>query len=202
MYVMLTGDVGGIFILDYKKINAVLTMVIMLILTGHIVYEICAFIMLYHNPVLTRAFADSVALIAVLHMFLSVKMLFHDHEFKSRVKYLKLNARTYIQRISALGIALLIPVHFITMGLIMSGKADHTVFVILMVCQVLFWCLVGIHIAASFSNALITLGLLSDMKTRKTIDIIVSFICVILIAVSSYVIIRSQFYLFSTGGGI
>lgn len=185
-----------------KKLNAGLTIFIVLILTAHIIYEIWSYIVFYYNPAVTRALGDSLGAVVIFHVILSLKMLFKDHEHKSRTVYKKLVARTVVQRASGFGMLVLLPVHHITGPLITEHKCGYPVFILLLVCQVLFWVCIGTHVIASFSNALISLGILSDMKKRKAVDIIVAVIFIILIAISSYVIIKTQNALYSMGGGV
>ena len=55
--------------------------------------------------------------------------------------------------------------------------------------------MIGIHVTMSLSRALITLGLLENMRTKKMIDIITGIVCAAGITVSAYIIIMTQLIL-------
>ena len=54
--------------------------------------------------------------------------------------------------------------------------------------QFIFFSCVFTHIATSFSNAFVTLGLLGDMDKKKKIDRVVYVICAVLWAVAVIVV--------------
>ena len=54
--------------------------------------------------------------------------------------------------------------------------------------MILFYASMFLHIAVSFSKALITFGLLSDNKKRKITDVVMTVICVIGFVAVSFII--------------
>ena len=61
--------------------------------------------------------------------------------------------------------------------------------------QAVFFACIFTHIATSFSNAFVTLGVLENPKTKKTIDIIVWIICAICFLVAAIIIGKTYFAL-------
>ncbi len=64
-----------------------------------------------------------------------------------------------------------------------------------MILEILFWVMIGVHVTMSLSRALISLGLLENMKTKKTIDFMTGILCAAGISVSAYIIIVTQLVL-------
>ena len=184
-----------------KKVNAVLGLAIIAALLVHIIYEIYAYMTFYYNPVLTKVIAFTVLGLGVLHIMLSVFILFISHDKGKGLRYPALNLRTLLQRISAASIAIVLILHMNTFK-ILSGTANsnRVLFFAVLVIQVLFYLTVLFHIAVSAGNAFITLGLITSDKARKRIDIIVWIICAILFAAASFVVIRTQIGMFLTAG--
>lgn len=183
-----------------KKANANLTLFLVTVLIVHVFYEVWAFLNMYHNAAISGAFGGMVLLAALIHGGISFKMVFRDHDSHGKVEYGRLNARTVVQRATATGMGIFLPLHCVTMMLIMNKKGGVPVLILLLVSEVLFWLFVAVHVTLSFSNALITLGVLADMKKRKKVDITAGIICALTTALSSYVIIMTQLALFFAEG--
>ena len=160
--------------MDIKKTNAKLSLITIFLLAVHSIYQIVSYIIFYYNPLLSKLFGYSVAAVILLHIILSVISVFALHDSKT-VSYSKLNARILTQRISAVIMCILLPIHICLFDLL-KKTAGTTLYALLEATQVLFFASLFLHISISFSNALVTLGILEDMKKKKIIDVLVSVI--------------------------
>lgn len=185
-----------------KKVNAVLGLAITTALLVHIIYEIYAYLTFYYNPVLTKILAFTTLGLGTLHILLSAFIVFISHDKGKGIRYPSLNIRTLLQRISAVAIAVMLILHMNTFAaLSATAGTSRALFVTVLIVQVLFYLTVFVHIAVSASNAFITLGIISSGKARKTLDIIIWILCVILFAAASFVVVKTQVAMFLTPGG-
>ena len=189
-----------------KKINAVLGLVLTTVFLIHIIYEIFAFLTFYYNPATTKAIAYSTMCIAILHILFSAFIIFISHDKGMGMKYLRLNIRTLLQRISAIAIAVIMVLHINTFSILKESSAKNMfLFAAVIILQVLFYAVVLFHISVSLSNALITLGILSSDRFRKRLDVIVSTVCILLFIAASVIVVRTQLIMFSpsfSGGAV
>lgn len=169
-----------------KKWNARLSLLTLLLLVLHEGYQLYAYLTFYYNPTLSKVSGFAAAGCFVLHAILSMICVFVLHDAKN-VAYKKLNIRTVMQRVSAVLILILLPLHIFSFSLLKSSVGGIG-YVPVEAAQILFYAMLTCHVVLSFSNALITLGRLSDMKKKRVIDIIVLVIFVILFIAASVII--------------
>ncbi|WP_405342825.1 hypothetical protein [Ruminococcus sp.] len=172
--------------MNIKKWNARLSLLTVVLFLIHEGYHLYAYTAMYHNPTLTKVTGYALAAALGLHVILSIMSVFVLHDAK-KVAYKKLNIRTVIQRVSAVLIVLLLPLHILSFGLLQSSVGGVGYF-LTEIAQIVFYAALCCHIAVSFSGALITLGILSDMRKKRVIDIVVAVICVILFIAASVII--------------
>ena len=180
-----------------KRANAVVALLMIAALLIHLAYEVWSYMTFYYNPLVTKLIAYSFVVLVVVHILLSVSIVFGQHDSHTLRSYPKQNARTIVQRGSAVMILLLLPWHIKTGDWIVTHTGGTSFFHILLVLQVLFWVMVLLHISTSFSRALITLGWLESRKTQRIIDVIVCAVCAAGMVLAAVVVIRTQFMLFS-----
>ena len=169
-----------------KKWNARLSLLTLLLLVMHEGYQLYAYVTFYYNPTLSKVSGFATAGCFVLHAILSMICVFGMHDAKN-VAYKKLNIRTVLQRVSAVLILLLLPLHIFSFSL-MKSSVGGIGYVLVEAAQILFYAMLSCHVATSFSNALITLGRLSDIKKKRIIDVIVSVIFTLLFIAASVII--------------
>lgn len=185
-----------------KKINAVLGISIIVIFLVHIIYEIVAYLTFYYNPAVTKIIAYTALGAVALHILMSIYIVAFVHDKGKGMKYPALNARTLIQRITAVLMTVLVIFHMNTFKLLsMNAKTNMPAFVLVLAVQIIFYASVLLHVAVSAGNALITLGLVTSGKTRKKIDIVVWIICAVLFAAASVIIVKTQVAMFLGQGG-
>lgn len=180
-----------------KKWNARLSLLTILLLLIHEGYQLIAYITFYYNPTLSKVSGYAVVGCFVLHAILSVVGVAVLHDAKG-IAYKRLNIRTVLQRISAVLLILLLPLHIFSFPLLKSSAGGFG-YVMAEAAQIIFYATLFCHVAVSFSNALITLGRLSDIKKKRIIDVVVLVICVIMLITVSVVITTTHTKLFAQG---
>ena len=172
--------------MNIKKSNARLSLLTVVLFLIHEGYQLYAYTAMYYNPVLSKVTGYALAGALALHVILSIISVFVLHDAKT-VTYKKLNIRTVWQRVSAVLIVLLLPIHIFSFGLLKSSVGGIG-YILTEIAQILFYAALCCHIALSFSNAFITLGYLTDMRKKRIIDIVVTVICAILFIAASVII--------------
>lgn len=179
--------------MNIKKWNARLSLLTFALLLIHEGYQLYAYLTFYYNPTLSAISGYSVAGCFVLHGILSAICVFALHDSKT-VAYKKLNIRTLLQRISAVMIILLLPLHILSFSMLQSSAGVG--YILVEVVQIIYYAVLSCHIALSFSGALITLGLLPDIKKKRIIDVIVLVICALLFIAVSVIITTTHTKIF------
>lgn len=167
-----------------KKANAALGLLSILILLIHAGYQVAAYIMFIYDPFITKVLAWAAAAVISMHAVLGMSMLAFAHDGGS-VAYPGMNRRIILQRASAIGIMVMLVLHIKAYDILSSGTPG---LIAAELIQLLFFSCIFIHIGTSFSNAFVTLGLLSDMDKKKKIDRAVWVICSVLWAVTVFVV--------------
>ena len=180
-----------------KKINAAAALFLIALLLIHVIYEVWSYVAFFYNPLVTAIIAYSFAAVACFHMVLAGWSVFRVHDGSTLRMYPRANLGTILQRCSAVVIIVLLPIHAKTGDWVAGHAVGQAGFTFLMCLQVLFWLLIGIHVTVSLSRALITLGVLSDMRRKKTIDIVTAVVCAVGLTFAAYVVIRTDIFLFS-----
>lgn len=181
-----------------KKCNAYLSLLNTLTLLIHVVYNAFAYFTFYYNPTLKTLTALPFIVVVCLHAICGMCAVFLMDDGTRLDLYRRHNFRAIIQRVSAALIFPLLILHLNTYSLLKdsSAKGNLALFFLIIFIQILFYAVVTSHIAFSFSNAFVTLGVLSDMKKKKAMDRIVLFICTALFITSSVLIVRGEFLMF------
>ena len=160
-----------------KKANAILGLPAILILLTHAIYQIIAYILFIYNPAVTKILAWATVALVSLHAVLGMSIVMFSHEGSAVMKYKKENFRTILQRGSAIGIMVTMILHIKAFDILKSGTAG---LIAAELIQLLFFSCVFTHIATSFSNALVTLGLIEDMGRKNRIDRAIYIICALI----------------------
>ena len=185
-----------------KKLSAFFGLLSILLILLHVGYSIYAYLTFYYNPFLQKVFAVPFMVTVCLHAVCGMIILFTKPDGIRADLYPGLNRRTIVQRISAVLIFPLLLLHINTFSMMKnSAENSRPVFVVLlMIGEVIFYGTVLTHVAVSFSNGFVTLGILSSQKTRKVMDTAVCIFCGICFAAASYIILKGQAAMFLSGG--
>lgn len=132
------------------------------------------------------------AAVCVLHVCLSLIIVFFLHDGADMRRYGKEKQRVIVQRASGLVILALVHPHvkefsaFLYEGLPLSVPQKLLVFL----TEILFFGAVFTHIECSFSRSLISMGLIRSDKSEHAVDIAARTLCAILFAVVFFALAR------------
>ena len=172
--------------MNIKRFNANLSLLTLVLLLIHEGYQLGAYITFYYNPILTKASGRAVACCFIMHAILSAICVFALHDSKT-IAYKKYNIRTVLQRVSAVMLFFLLPIHILSFPLLQSS-AGGAGYLLVEAVQIIYYAALSCHISMSFSNSLVTLGRLTDIKKKRIIDTIVLVICAFLFIAVSLII--------------
>ena len=186
-----------------KKLNAALGLLSIAAMLLHIGYSVFAYLTFYYNPELKLITAIPFIVLVCLHAVCGMLTVFLQADGTRLDLYPKQNLRTILQRVSAALMLPLLILHINTFSLLKSasGEGQWFWFALLMISQPVFYGTVLTHVAVSFTNGLITLGLLSSRETQKRIDRVIYILCAAAFVVSTCVVLKTEFSMFLTGGG-
>ena len=160
-----------------KKTNAALAIITTAVLVAHLGYNLIAYICFYYNQVVSLISGILVSGLFIAHGVLAIVILIHSHDSLS-IEYKSLNKRTVFQRITAAVIMVLLPFH--VLGYMLLSKSAGSIFYVLLEAQrFVFYLAVMIHAALSFSNSLVTLGLLADIGKKRILDLVLMIVAVL-----------------------
>ncbi|MBQ7246805.1 MAG: hypothetical protein IJS22_01750 [Lachnospiraceae bacterium] len=181
-----------------KKINAALGLLSILCMLMHIAYSAFAYLTMYYNPTLKWIFAIPFMVFVCLHAVCGMMTLFAGGEGGRLDLYPGKNVRTILQRVSAALIFPLLILHLYTFSLMQlcAQNGMKAFIILLMLAEILFFGTVITHVAVSFSNAFITLGLLTSEKTKKNLDTVMYVLGAAAFIVSCFAVIRGQVLMF------
>lgn len=129
--------------------------------------------------------------LTAIHGFLSLCVLLFAHD-ETADRYIVLNRRTNIQRFSGIAILVLLLMHVLPFYNDMKLFADGLWFRVL--CYLLLFVMVYVHVAVSFSKAFITMGWFRSEKAIVILDKIVFVVCVSLLLLAVITL-----FIFATG---
>ena len=181
-----------------KKINAILSLLSVAALLLHVGYNSYSYLTLYYNVSLSRWTAVPFMVFVCLHAVLGMIIVFTQSDGTRMDIYKKHNKSTLIQRISAALIFPLLIIHMQTFDLLMefSLTGNWFMFGLMLFLQAVFYAVVFLHVATSFTKAFITLGLLSDMNKKKKIDRVVYILCAVICVFAIIAVVKGQFGMF------
>ncbi len=181
-------------IMNIKKSNAILSLFTCLMLLIHILYQTVAHLLLFYYPMVSKILGYAVLIPAVLHGVMSAISVLFIHDSR-KIMYKKANVRTYIQRICAVIIGVLLPVHLCSYA-IHEIAAGSALFYAVALIQILFYGAIITHAAVSVSKALITLGMLKNIDKMRMMDRCLFAVCTALFVAVSIIVTDAKMTLF------
>lgn len=169
----------------------------------HIGYAAFAYLTFYYNPLLKKVTSFPLMALLCLHAVLSMGIVFFSADGTKLNQYPKQNVGTILQRGSAILILPLLILHINTFSLLQTcaGNGNWFCFVLLLITQPVFYATVLTHVAVSVSRAMITLGRVSSLEKKKTVDRVVRIICAVFFIVVSFAVIKGELAMFLPAGG-
>ena len=158
-----------------RKINAGLSLVTTVLFLNHAIS--LSIWMLYRCSIKKSAANMPIALMVVttLHAVLSILLVILGRKGAEKRKcksYPKMNSSNIMQRVTGIGMLLLLGLHIAGAANHFQPKILHTIM------HPLFFGVCSMHIAVSVSKAMITLGI-GNAKTVKIVDIIMKILCAV-----------------------
>ena len=181
-----------------KKCNALLGLLTILALFVHMAYNVFAYLTFYYNPTVKTLTAMPILVFLCLHAITGMCSVFLLGDGTRVSPYGQQNRRTVMQRVSAALIFPLLIVHLNSFNLLKSSaeSGNWILFVLVSIAQFGFYAVILLHVATSFSRALITLGLLSSRETQTKIDRFIAVACVFLFLAAAIVVTKIQLGMF------
>ena len=181
-----------------KKASAVLGLLSILLMLAHVIYSVFAYLTMYYNPTVTKILAWPFMVTFCLHAVFGMLSVFLQTDGTRMDLYPGKNLRTILQRVSAALIFPLLILHIYTFGL-MQGCAERGqkgMIILIMLGEILFFAVIITHVVTSATKAFITLGWLTSQRTQVRLDRVLYVIGAIVFAVTVFVIVRGQYFMF------
>ncbi len=175
-----------------KKANAALGLLAALLLLVHMGIQVYIYLSFQYLPVLSKVSALAFMAPVAVHVLLSIALLFFAPGGLKRDPYPRFNRRTIVQRVSALVILLLLPLHVKTFEVLRGGAAPAGV----IAAELVFFAAVTVHVGTSFSRGLISLGRLDTPERQKRVDAAVWAALGILMLLAAAAVVRTQLVMF------
>lgn len=178
--------------MSLKKTNAVISWILIILLLVHIASTQLYMIAGIFNMQLMMQLPKALGMICVVHICISLGIVFFMHDGSDFTKYGKLNRKTLLQRLSGIMIILLIHAHinlfasFIYENLPISAGKKIVVFIV----EMIFFGAIFLHLDSSFTKSFITMGMIRSEKTERGIDIAARIFCVFGFAFTFVVLAR------------
>ena len=181
-----------------KKVNAVLALLSIVAMILHIGYNIFSYLKMYYNPAMKMLTSIPFIVLACMHAVLAMCLVFLLGDGTQACFYPAQNRQTVIQRISATLVFPLLIVHLRTFEYLkaLSEGKNWTVFVLVILVQIVFYAVSITHVAVSFPKALVTLGVLDSREKLNVTERISFMIGVVLFIASVYAVIRGEIAIF------
>ena len=185
-----------------KKINAGLALITAAFVLVHITYTVLTYLMFYFNEFITHMITGPLMTLTIIHAALGVYAITRLGDGTRYGCYPRQNAATLIQRISGFFIIPIVFVHVRTFSLFLSNlqAGRMWMFYLLITVQILFFGILLTHVALSVPRAMITLGLITSVKTHTVIKRAVLAVCIILFVTAAFVVTRFDLQLISMAG--
>ena len=186
-----------------KKINAAVSLLTIAAIFIHVGYVAFSYLTFGIDPKLKIITSRPLMTLACLHAILAMCIVFFSSDGTKLDKYAKLNVETVLQRATAMLILPFLVLHINAFDLLKScaESGKWFGFVLLMIFQPVFYATLFTHVGVSFSRALVTLGRLSSLESKKKVDLVIRIICAVFFAVVSFAVIKEQLALFLFSGG-
>ena len=180
-----------------KKINAILSLLSIILLAAHLGTCIYSYLTLVFMPGPIKILARISSVFIIAHVVISIIILFTQADGFKRDRYPGLNKRTNIQRISGIVILLMLSMHFKAYRIVTKLSAAGSPAVRpIMLAQSVFFAAVILHIAVSVSKAFISLGIITTEQQKNKVDRIVYIISAIVFVIAEFAVIRGWSQLF------
>jgi predicted secreted protein len=184
-----------------KKANAAVGLLSALFMLVHIGYNVFCYLAFYYDPMLLTAVSLPFIVLACVHAVLGMLTLFLSSDGTCLDDYPRQNRRIILKRVSAALIFPLLIVHINSFGVMQkNAQAGNALLVVLLiVCEVLFFAVVLMHVATSLTAGFITLGLVESREVQVRMDRAVYVIGALAFVLSSCSVVSGHAKMFLLG---
>lgn len=173
-----------------KKMNAVCSWMVTLVLLGHLGTMGVSMFTGWYNYNICKSLAYMTAALFAVHVMLSLLIVCFFHDGATFSYNTKRNKSLVLQRTTGLVMIAFVHLHVKAFQFIVQGttlSVSEKVFIA--ITEAVFFSSIFIHVSASFVKSLIVLGFIRTEKTEKTVTRIVNIICtpIFLFAISALV---------------
>ncbi len=171
---------------EAEKWNAVLGLGIVAALLCHAGTMVCSLLTGWYDLTLCKGFARAAVALLVLHVLTTLCIFFFKHDGAS-ARYARQNARTWVQRVTALLILILIHTHTMAYAHMATGETlSNAAAIFFCIAESVYILAVCAHTAASFGKAFVTLGWLRSSKAAKRLDAVAYTVCCLIAAAALF----------------
>lgn len=172
-----------------KKWNAVLGLGIVAALLCHAGTMVCSLLTGWYDPALCKGFAHTAVVLLVLHVLTTLCIFFFKHD-GAGARYARQNARTWVQRATALLILIFIHMHTTAYAHMATGETlTRGASIFHGITESIYLLAVCTHTAVSFGKAFVTLGWISSSKAAKRLDAVAYTVCGIVAAAALFAVL-------------
>ena len=180
-----------------KRINAALGLLSALLLLVHMGVQAYVYATFSYLPVLSKATALGSMVPTAVHALLSVCLLAFGSGRLRPDPYPKLNRRTTLQRVTALVILLLLPLHTNTFSLLQRSAGRLPAILALLLAELVFYGMTLLHAGTSLSRGFISLGWLDSLEKQKRADRAIWIVLALLGVAAAAAVVRGQVMMFA-----
>ena len=166
--------------MSLKKFNAVCSWILTAVLLAHVTVSVVFMLTGLYDLQLMIILSRTIAVVCTAHILVSLAVVFilRDRADKSRYKgqkrkkYKSLNLRTLVQRASGLCILILLYPHIKLFTSFIYEFKPLAVGnkIIVFIVESLFFIMVFLHLAVSFSRSFISMGMIRTDAAEKRLD--------------------------------
>lgn len=180
-----------------KRINAALGLLAALLLLAHLLMQADIYLTFSYLPVLSKVTAYGFLVPAAVHALLSVCLLAFGSGRLRPDPYPKLNRRTTLQRVTALGTFLLLPLHTHTFSLLQRSAGRLLPILALLLAELVFYALTLLHVGFSLSRGLISLGWVDSLEKQRRADRAIWIALALIGIAAAAAVVRGQLLMFA-----
>lgn len=180
-----------------KRCNAALGLLAAALGLVHMGVQAYIYVTFSYLPVLSKVTAYGFLVPAAVHAPLSVCLLAFGSGRLRPDPYPKLNRRTTLQRVTAAGVLLLLPLHTNTFSLLQRSAGRLAPILALLLAELVFYALTLLHIAASLSRGFISLGWVDSQEKQRRADRALWTVLALLGIAAAAAVVRGQLLMFA-----
>ena len=168
-----------------KKFNAICSLMLTAALCLHLATMSYSMITGWYDYNICKNFAHAAAYIAAMHVATCLFILFFMNDGSDCRNYKYLKRKCIVQRASGLVVIALLHLHVKAFEFIVSGEAlSSAEKAWILITEIIFFGAIFMHLAVSFKNSLISLGIIRSDASEKDTGKISCIICFILFALA------------------